>query len=245
MTTTTVRTAATTMKSTTIQYRHQHTRTTALLPFFILVLLAVILCSIQEVQGFSVPCPSLLSTPRYHVLAASIRDHRPLSTATTTTSLYLSSPSSATSSDVRRVLDWIKDESLESLISKDETIAICRELTGDLALIDSVEQAVIENWDKIVQKLIRSEDEGNGAGRRNTLSQLLGDEATQRLLRGVQNLDVYSDQKTVNAFLQSDAVNDLFAQTLCKYRIFKKNENWYIISILYCYYCFFCDVLTF
>lgn len=115
----------------------------------------------------------------------------------------------SSSSGIRSVLDWIKDEPLESLISKEETIAISRELTGDQALIDSVENAVIENWDKIVQKLIRSED-----GNRQTLSALLGEEATQRLLRGVQNLDVYSDSKTVNAFLQSDAVNELFAQTL-------------------------------
>ena len=162
---------------------------------------------------------SASSTSQHRVLA-SIRNlplsgSSPLATTatTTTTALYSSSSSSSSSSsDVRRVLDWIKDESLESLISKDETIAICRELAGDQALIDGVEQAVIENWDKIVQKLIASE----GNERRNTLSQLLGEEATQRLLRGVQNLDVYSDPKTVNAFLQSDAVNDLFAQTLCK-----------------------------
>lgn len=122
-----------------------------------------------------------------------------------------SSPSSATS-DVRRVVDWIMDKPLESLISKKETIAISREWMGDEALVDSLEQAVIENWDKIVQKLTKSSE-----GNRRTLSGLLGEEATQRLLRGVQNLDIYSDSKTVNAFLQSDAVNDLFAQTLCKY----------------------------
>mmetsp|Transcript_26000 Transcript_26000/g.71326 ORF Transcript_26000/g.71326 Transcript_26000/m.71326 type:complete len:381 (+) Transcript_26000:212-1354(+) len=126
-----------------------------------------------------------------------------------TTSLSLSSSPSPTSSDVRRVVDWIMDKPLESLISKEETVAISRELTGDKALLDSIERAVVNNWDKIVEKLTRSSD-----GRRQTLSALLGEEATQRLLRGVQNLDVYSDSKTVNAFLQSDAVNDLFAQTL-------------------------------
>ena len=205
------------------------------MPFLVLVLAAVVkLCSMQ-VQGFSVTTTFCFSTSvsascsshsasstSQHRVLASIRNlplsgSSPLATTatTTTTALYSSSSSSSSSSsDVRRVLDWIKDESLESLISKDETIAICRELAGDTALIDGVEQAVIENWDKIVQKLIAT-SEGNE--RRNTLSQLLGDEATQRLLRGVQNLDVYSDPKTVNAFLQSDAVNDLFARTLCKY----------------------------
>eukprot|EP00536_Pseudo-nitzschia_multiseries_P000228 jgi/Psemu1/233384/estExt_Genewise1.C_30235 len=101
------------------------------------------------------------------------------------------------------------DKPLETLISKEETIAISRELTSDKALLDSLEEAVVTNWDKIVAKLTQSSD-----GKRQTLSGLLGEEATQRLLRGVQNLDVYSDSKTVNAFLQSEAVNDLFAQTL-------------------------------
>lgn len=121
----------------------------------------------------------------------------------TTTILY----SSASTSGVRRVLDWINEEPLEALVSKEETILICNELVGDKALLDSVENAVVENWDKIVRKLIAND-------KQKTLSKLLGDEATQRLLRGVQNLDVYSDPKTVNAFLQSDAVNELFAQTL-------------------------------
>mmetsp|Transcript_20259 Transcript_20259/g.44095 ORF Transcript_20259/g.44095 Transcript_20259/m.44095 type:complete len:376 (-) Transcript_20259:782-1909(-) len=129
-------------------------------------------------------------------------------TASSTCLSSSSSPSSATS-DIRRVVDWIMDKPLESLISKEETIAISREWTGDEVLIDGLEQTVIENWDKIVQKLTKSSE-----GNRRTLSGLLGEEATQRLLRGVQNLDIYSDSKTVNAFLQSDAVNDLFAQTL-------------------------------
>jgi len=110
---------------------------------------------------------------------------------------------------VRNIVDWIQGKPLESLVSKDETIAICRELTGDQALLDNLELAIVDNWDKIVQKLIRNDGEG-----KNTMGGLLGQEATQRLLRGFQDVDLYSDPKTVNAFLQSDAVNDLFAQTL-------------------------------
>jgi len=110
---------------------------------------------------------------------------------------------------VRNIVDWIQGKPFESLVSKDETIAICRELTGDQALLDNLELAIVDNWDKIVQKLIRNDGEG-----KNTMGGLLGEEATQRLLRGFQDVDLYSDPKTVNAFLQSDAVNDLFAQTL-------------------------------
>ena len=104
---------------------------------------------------------------------------------------------------------------MDTLVSKEEAVAICRELTGDEALLDSLERAIVENWDKIVNRLIQSKSDGS----KRTLRGLLGEEATERLLRGVQNIDLYSDPKTVNAFLQSDAVNDLFAQTLCKYLI--------------------------
>lgn len=123
--------------------------------------------------------------------------------------------SSSPSIRVRGVIDWIQGKPLDSLVSKEETVAICRELTGDEALLDSLEQAIVENWDKIVNRLIQSRSDGT----KRTLRGLLGEEATERLLRGVQNIDLYSDPKTVNAFLQSDAVNDLFAQTLCKYPI--------------------------
>ena len=130
--------------------------------------------------------------------------------------------SSSSPSDVRRLSDWIFGEPLESLIPKGEAIAICRELLSDQTLIDDVEQALIENWDKLVQKLIITEEDeevaGTGNNRKrskpNTLSQLLGDDATQRLLRSVKNLDY--DSKSVKTFLESDAVNDLFAQTLCR-----------------------------
>ena len=200
---------------------------------FRILLVTVLLCFIKpiEVHGFvsksrafiltdlSGPsCSSSAGNLQNDILSS--RRNQPLSgpslstitgAASSTRLSSSSSPSSATS-DVRRVVDWIMDKPLESLISKKETIAISREWMGDEALVDSLEQAVIENWDKIVQKLTKSSE-----GNRRTLSGLLGEEATQRLLRGVQNLDIYSDSKTVNAFLQSDAVNDLFAQTLCKY----------------------------
>lgn len=123
--------------------------------------------------------------------------------------------SASPSIGVRGVIDWVQGKPLDTIVSKEEAVAICRELTGDEALLDSLERAIVENWDKIVNRLIQSKSDGS----KRTLRGLLGEEATERLLRGVQNIDLYSDPKTVNAFLQSDAVNDLFAQTLCKYLI--------------------------
>lgn len=146
------------------------------------------------------------------------------SSSSSRTRLY-SSPSVG----VRGVIDWIQGKPLDSLVSKEEAIAICRELTGDEALLDSLERAIVENWDKIVNRLIQSRSDGT----KRTLRGLLGEEATERLLRGVQNIDLYSDPKTVNAFLQSDAVNDLFAQTLCKCSIAGYNRRtWFSISSL-------------
>lgn len=132
------------------------------------------------------------------------------STGHASTTVLYSSSASSSGTGVRSIIDWVQGKPLESLVSKEETVAICRELTSDQALLDSLERAIVENWDKIVQKLIRN---GEG-GRKSTMKSLLGEEATQRLLRGVQNVDLYSDPKTVNAFLQSEAVNELFAQTL-------------------------------
>lgn len=128
----------------------------------------------------------------------------------TMTRLHSSPTPTSAPTGVRSIIDWIQGKPLDSIVSREETVAICRELAADGDLLDRLEAALVENWDKIVQKLIRNE-----AGERgNTLGGLLGEEATKRLIRGVQNVDLYSDPKTVNAFLQSEAVNELFAQTL-------------------------------
>ena len=148
---------------------------------------------------------------------------RPAPCRSTTTRLNSSSSSSSTTRStpgVRGIIDWIQGEPLESLVSRDEAVAICRELTADRDLLDKLEAAVVANWDRIVRKLVRGGGDDDTTTTRtpggNTLRGLLGEEATQRLLRGVRDVDLYSDPKTVNAFLQSEAVNELFAQTLCK-----------------------------
>jgi len=149
------------------------------------------------------PCQSSFPSPQISL------PYRSGPSTITTTRLYSSSTSS--SINVRNLIDWVQGKPLDSLVSKDDTVAICRELTADQSLLDSLERAVVENWDRIVEKLIQTD-----GSTKKTLRGLLGEEATERLLRGIQKIDLYSDPKTVNAFLQSDAVNDLFAQTLCK-----------------------------
>jgi hypothetical protein len=104
-------------------------------------------------------------------------------------------------------IDWIKDENLESLLPKDDALAICNELLSNKSLIDDSEALVEENWDKIENR-IRNEN--------RSAKEILGEETTERLLKSIGNIDVY-DNDAVRVFLGSDAVNNLFAKILCKY----------------------------
>lgn len=85
-------------------------------------------------------------------------------------------------------------------------MAICNELLSSESLIDDTEALVQKNWDKIEDR-IRSES--------RSIKQILGESTTERLLKSVKNLDVY-DSEAVNSFLESDAINSLFAKVLCK-----------------------------
>jgi len=203
--------------------RRYNSRTKAFGSLFFLFLGTLTFTHSICVNGFSSRDVSLTSQAAVHLsyppLAKVLRDghytyskqtirNRQLRFSSTSMDGKATSTSLYSSVGVRGVIDWVQGKQLESLVSREESIAICRELTGDEALLESLEQAIVVNWDKIVGKLTRSE------GQRRTIRSLLGEEATERLLRGVQNVDLYSDPKTVNAFLQSDAINDLFAQVL-------------------------------
>jgi hypothetical protein len=68
-------------------------------------------------------------------------------------------------------IDWIKDENLESLLPKDDALAICNELLSNKSLIDDSEALVEENWDKIENR-IRNEN--------RSAKEILGEETTER-----------------------------------------------------------------
>lgn len=152
---------------------------------------------------------------------------------TSATSLSLSSSLSSSLSNnddndddsittVRNVINWIQDESLDNIVSKDDAITICYELLNDKELINELEVFVTDNWDKIINKLLkRDAKDGNGDGKnedgkeqKQTLAQLIGTKTTEQLLDSIENIDLYSDSKTVNSFLESNAIQELFAQTL-------------------------------
>ena len=97
---------------------------------------------------------------------------------------------------------------IEELVSKHDAYAIIDELINDElindeALLDSFQGKLDENWDSL-ETTFRKEDR----------SQLpnLGTSTTNRLLSSVS--DIQYDKDMVSAFLNSNAVNSVFAMVL-------------------------------
>ena len=104
----------------------------------------------------------------------------------------------------RPAINWFKQETLESLLPKEDALAIISELLSDDALIDDSEILVKRNWESF-EKRLQEET--------RSCSDILGEESTERILNAVQSLDSY-DPQSVRAFLSSDAVNNLFGKIL-------------------------------
>jgi hypothetical protein len=122
----------------------------------------------------------------------------PISSSTTAGS------ATATSATFRPVIDYFKGEPLESLLPKQDAIAIIHELVSNGALINDSEDVLISNWESLKQKLMK-EDRSVGA--------ILGKNTTDRLLKSIETIDGY-DPDAVKTFLGSEAVNMLFAKVL-------------------------------
>lgn len=104
----------------------------------------------------------------------------------------------------RDAINWIKSEELESILPKQDCLNILNEVLSDKELIDDSEAIVIKNWDKLERKLLEES---------RSVSQILGKESTNRILKSVENIDGY-DPDAVKAFLGSEAVAKLLAQVL-------------------------------
>lgn len=135
----------------------------------------------------------LLSVPDLHAYAPGLfgKHKRSLSLATSAAS-------------ARPVVAWYATETLESLLPKEDALAIVSEILDNDALMDDSAALVNENWEKLAQRL------GNET---RTTSEILGKEATDRVLQSMQGWNEY-DPQAVRAFLGSDAVNALFAKIL-------------------------------
>lgn len=142
-------------------------------------------------------------SPHFH-----ISHHVALSTRQNT-ELYSDVASEASSEEeelisCRPAMTWFKEEPIESLIPKDDLRAILSELLNDDSLLKDTEELFTRNWDKIETRL-REEN--------RSLKELLGEQTTEQLLKAVQKLNEY-DPETVQAFLSSAAVNNLFSRVL-------------------------------
>ena len=104
----------------------------------------------------------------------------------------------------RPVIDYFKNENLESLLSKQDAMAIIQELLSNDALLDDSQEILSKNWDSL-EKVLQKED--------RTIKTILGLRTTDRLLTSIESIDGY-DPDAVKTFLGSDAVNMLFAKVL-------------------------------
>ena len=124
----------------------------------------------------------------------------------------------STKSEIRNIANHLSTQSLTTLLSKSDALAIWDELlftdntsnSSPLFNTNSHEQYVLY-WNKIVLRL-RNE--------KRTPSDLIGEEMTQRILSSIRGDDSENkrggsyDANTVRTFLESDAVNSLFARLL-------------------------------
>lgn len=105
---------------------------------------------------------------------------------------------------VRDAIDWFSAQELNSYLPKDDALAIISELLNEKELIDDSEELITKNWQSLERKLQKEN---------RPLTEILGKETTDRILKSVQDIESY-DAEAVKAFLSSEAINKLFAQIL-------------------------------
>jgi hypothetical protein len=125
----------------------------------------------------------------------------------------MADPSTATTkSEVRNIASHLSKQTLETLLTSSDAVAISNEL-----LFDSQSTIFNENsypqyaryWTKVEQRLRQEND--------RTPADLLGQELTDRLLSSIRTGGEGNggyDPQTVRTFLESDAINSLFSQLL-------------------------------
>lgn len=117
---------------------------------------------------------------------------------------FSSVSSSSLASSSRPVIEWAKQQTLQELVPKDDAYKIINELVNNKELIDSTEESLEANRESL-EKRIQEED--------RSVSQILGPTTTNRVLTSIAN--VQYDKEVVSTFLNSDAINSLFARVLC------------------------------
>ena len=107
-----------------------------------------------------------------------------------------SSSSSVSIELYKLIKDFIKNESLVSFVPKDDVIMILEEIKSNEQLWIDNKIVYDDYWNKLDEKL-RLEN--------RPLNELLGDSITSKILKTVQEIDVY-DPTAVRTFLQTPAI---------------------------------------
>ena len=211
--------------------------------------LTLLLLSLADSSGFNAPFARINANAHHSVTSTALdrasnlvpitsrsHDNRtPYITQRRPTKLSESNDSSSSSStshtsppidpstklQIRQIAKHLSSQTLDTLLSKDEAIAISNELfftpnnknnnASPLFNKDSREQ-YIKYWNKVIQRL-RDET--------RTPSDLLGKEITNKILKSIRGDDDDNkrrggsyDANTVRTFLESEAINSLFAKLL-------------------------------
>lgn len=127
----------------------------------------------------------------------------PVAAFLSSSSHYLNHHPTGLFSSARPVIDWVAQQTLQELVPKEDAYKIIDELIHNETLLDSTEAYFDKNWDSLESR-IRNEDQ--------TLQQLLGPSASQRIMDSV--VDLKYDKDVVSTFLNSNAINSLFAKIL-------------------------------
>ena len=124
---------------------------------------------------------------------------------------------STSRNEIRNIVNDVSRQTLSSLLSQSDAKQIYNELfferdpsSSSVLFNDETYQQYKKYWSKVETRL-RQED-------KRTLSDLLGEEATSRILNTIRGdeggVSLSYDAQTVRTFLESDAINSLFTKLL-------------------------------
>jgi hypothetical protein len=167
------------------------------------------------------PISESTSNPTIHIRFNRSYHHQ---TSTTSSRIYanlfeINQPSTttdSTKSQIRNIAKHLASQTLSSLLSQSDAVAISDELfftpnaNSSPLFNDTSHEQYIKYWSKLILRL-REE--------RRTPADLLGSKVTKKLLSSISGEDGGSksgsyDVNTVRTFLESDAINALFTQLL-------------------------------
>lgn len=100
--------------------------------------------------------------------------------------------------------DWIKKESLSTLIPQDSFINVLNEIKSNEVSIENVEKQYEFYFDKLIKYLINE---------KRSIKEIIGEELTTKLLKSVESVDLY-EPTVVRSFLQAPVFESMLGAIL-------------------------------